>query len=154
MTFPKALMKSTKHFPSIFRALGLWLWLGSCAAPPPSPPTVQEQTTFFVTKVKPVMEYYCIECHTIKSGGKYGGLILENGTLAMITGRHAPVIRPGKPENSLLLTVLRLGHEDVLGMPPAPDKIPDEAQDDVREWIRRGAYWPPGKEGHLELPKD
>jgi mono/diheme cytochrome c family protein len=128
-------------------------WLGGCTSPPP-PASAEDQRVLFVTRVKPVLQYYCIECHTIESGGKYGGLILENGELAMRTGRHAPVIHPGKPDESLLFIVLRLGHEHVLGMPPAPDKISDEQLDAIRTWIRDGAQWPAGKDGHLVLPKD
>ncbi len=107
----------------------------------------------FVTKVKPVLEYYCIECHNSKSGLNYGGLNIETGKAAMTTGRHAPVIRAGSPDDSLLFVVLRLGHEEVLGMPPAPDKISDEQLAAVRDWIRAGAPWPEGPEGHLKLPR-
>jgi hypothetical protein len=144
-----------KHTHLLFAAClssAVLAWLGACSSPPP-PVSAEEQRDLFVTKVKPVLEYYCIECHTIKSGGKYGGLILEYGDLAMRTGRHAPVIHPGKPDESLLYIVLRLGHEQVLGMPPAPDKISDEELDGIRRWIRDGAQWPSGKDGHLVLPK-
>jgi len=133
-------------------SLGLLIWLGACSSPQPTP-SAEEQRALFVTKVKPVLEYYCIECHTVESGGKYGGLILETGALAMRTGRNAPVIHPGRPDESLLFIVLRLGHEQVLGMPPAPDKISDEELEGIRTWIRNGAQWPPGKDGHLVLPK-
>lgn len=107
----------------------------------------------FVAKVKPVLEYYCIECHNGKSGMNYGGLNLETGKAAMTTGRHAPVIRPGAPDDSLLYTVLSLGHEEVLGMPPAPDKVSKEQQAAIRKWIRAGAPWPEGSEGRLKLPR-
>lgn len=113
----------------------------------------KDGTSAFLTKVKPVLEYYCIECHTDAAAPLYGGFSMETGRSAMTTGRHAPVIRPGKPEESLLFTVLRLGHEDVLGMPPAPDKITDKELEAVRQWILSGAEWPGGAEGHLQLPK-
>ncbi len=113
----------------------------------------KQQEAFFVTKVKPVLQYYCIECHTDQAAPQYGGFSMETGHSAMTTGRHAPVIRPGKPDESLLFTVLRLGHEEVLGMPPAPDKVTDEEWAAVRQWIFSGANWPDGPEGHLQLPK-
>jgi mono/diheme cytochrome c family protein len=125
------------------------LLLGSCAHPQAS---AEVSAAVFKTKVKPVLEYYCIECHDVKSAGKYGGLILETGTTAMQTGRHAPVIRPGRPDDSLLYTVLRLGHEEALGMPPSPDKISDEQLEGIRQWIRAGAHWPQGEQGRLKLP--
>lgn len=124
-------------------------WFSGCST---APVPREEQERQFLTGVKPVLEYYCIECHDRKSAGKYGGLILETGELAMKTGRSVPVIRPGDPDRSLLYTVLRLGHEDVLGMPPAPDKISDDELGAVRQWIRSGAAWPKGPEGRLVLP--
>lgn len=104
-------------------------------------------------EVKPVLEYYCIECHNSRSGMNYGGLNLETGRAAKSTGRHAPVILPGRPEESLLYIVLRLGHEEALGMPPSPDKISDPQLASIRKWIKAGAPWPEGPEGRLQLPR-
>jgi hypothetical protein len=106
----------------------------------------------FVTHVKPVLEHFCLECHNPDSARTAGGLNLETRRTAMTTGRHAPVIRPGNPDASLLLRVLRLGHEHELAMPPAPDKVSDHQLADVREWIRQGAGWPDGPDGRLRPP--
>ena len=108
---------------------------------------------YFVANVKPTLEYYCLECHNSTSASKFSGLNLETGKAAMSTGLRRPVIRPGKPEESLLFVVLRLGHEEALGMPPAPDKVSDEQLAAVRRWIRGGAIWPEGPEGHLKMPQ-
>ncbi len=126
----------------------LVLWLAGCASAPPS----GEADVSFEQDVKPVLEYYCIECHDTKSKGQYGGFSLETGREAMTTGRHAPVIIPGNADGSLLFKVLRFGHEDPLAMPPAPDKISDEQLDGIREWIQAGAVWPEGETGRLKLP--
>jgi mono/diheme cytochrome c family protein len=112
-----------------------------------------DSSALFQSEVKPVLEYYCIECHDSKSQGQYGGLSIETGREAMTTGRHAPVIIPGNPDASLLYKVLRFGHEDPLAMPPAPDKISDEQLASVREWIQEGAFWPTGEVGRLRLPQ-
>lgn len=128
------------------------LFLNSCVNRP-AESAGNSETEFFVRKVKPVLEYYCMECHTDKDAPLYGGFSMETGRSAMTTGRHAPVIRPGKPDESLLYMVLRLGHEDVLGMPPAPDKVLDEEWSAVRRWILAGAAWPPGRDGHLKGPE-
>lgn len=111
-------------------------------------------STAFTTGLKPVLEYYCTECHNPSLASVSGGLDLTTGRSAMTTGRNAPVILPGHPDQSLLVTVLRLGHEEALGMPPAPDKISDQELDGVRSWIRNGALWPPGEEGRLKVPVD
>lgn len=124
-----------------------------CTSQSPVSSGEKSEAGSFVTNVKPVLEYYCIECHTNSAAPQYGGFSMETGQAAMTTGRHAPVIRPGKPDESLLYVVLRLGHEDVLGMPPAPDKITDKELAAVRGWILSGADWPTGSDGHLHLPK-
>jgi Planctomycete cytochrome C len=108
---------------------------------------------FFVAKVKPTLEYYCMECHNSKTASKFSHFNLETGKLAMSTGLHKPVILPGKPDESLLYVVLRLGHAEALAMPPAPDKISDEQLAAIHRWIRDGAFWPEGPEGHLKTPR-
>jgi hypothetical protein len=141
-------MKTIKRFGWLgFPVVGLLAAMAGCAAP------MVDNTGRFVTQVKPVLEYYCIECHTDRSSGKYGGLSLESGLSARTTGRHKPVIVPGNPDASLLYKVLRFGHEDPLGMPPAPDKISDEQFAAIRAWIAAGAHWPEGRDGHLSLPR-
>jgi hypothetical protein len=148
-------MQNNSMFMNALRGFG---WPGSaivvilsamagCATP------MVDNSERFVTQVKPVLEYYCIECHTDRSSGKYGGLSLESGHSAKTTGRHRPVILPGNPDASLLYQVLRFGHEHPMAMPPAPDKISDEQFAAVRAWIAAGAHWPEGRDGHLSLPR-
>jgi Planctomycete cytochrome C len=115
--------------------------------------SVRSEGAYFVAKVKPTLEYYCMECHNSKSASKFSHFNLETGKLAMSTGLHKPVILPGKPDDSLLYVVLRLGHAEALAMPPAPDKISDEQLAAVRQWILDGAFWPEGSEGHLKSPR-
>lgn len=130
--------------------LGL-LTTGGCSTAPSGSPGPQSA---FASRLKPVLEYYCTECHNPKLAPVSGGLDLTTGRTAMTTGRHAPVILPGHPDQSLLVTVLRLGHEEALGMPPAPDKISDEELNGVKTWIRQGAQWPAGEQGRLRVPVD
>ena len=125
---------------------------GGCAGPKDQP-AHQPADAFFVAKVKPTLEYYCMECHNSKTASKFNQLNLESGKSAMTTGLHKPVIRPGKPDESLLFAVLRLGHAEALAMPPAPDKVSDEQLADIRRWIRAGAVWPEGPGGHLKSPQ-
>jgi mono/diheme cytochrome c family protein len=114
----------------------------------------KESEAAFATRLKPVLEYYCTECHNPRLAPVFGGLDLTTGRAAMTTGSHAPVILPGHPDQSLLVTVLRLGHEEVFGMPPAPDKISDDEFNGVRAWIQQGAHWPTGEKGRLKVPVD
>lgn len=116
------------------------------------PTAVQDADAAFVSRVKPVLEYYCTECHNPRLSGESGGLDLTTARAAFTTGRYAPVILPGQPDQSLLVTVLRLGHEDALGMPPTPDKISDAELSGIKEWITAGAHWPSGARGRLRVP--
>ena len=50
-------------------------------------------------------------------------------------------IVPGKPEQSLLIAVLR--HEGQIQMPPGP-KLPAKEIAILTEWVRRGAVWGAG----------
>ena len=127
--------------------------LHGCVVCPSDQKSLHPGFDLFSRRVKPIFEYYCIECHNNKGASLYGGLSLETRAAAMSSGQHAPVIRPGSPETSLLYTVLRLGHEDVLGMPPAPDKVLADELVAVHRWILSGASWPSGREGNLKLPE-
>lgn len=127
------------------------LTAGGCAT---APSGGQDPEAAFATRLKPVLEYYCTECHNPRLASHFGGLDLTTGRAAMTTGGHAPVILPGHPDQSLLVTVLRLGHEEAFGMPPAPDKISDEELNGVRNWIQQGAQWPAGEQGRLKVPVD
>jgi hypothetical protein len=141
-------MNALKHWGWLgFLVVGILAAMAGCATP------AVDNSDRFVTQVKPVLEYYCIECHTDRSSSKYGGLSLESGRSAMTTGLHKPVIIPGNPDASLLYQVLRFGHEHPLAMPPAPDKISDEQFEAIRTWIAEGAHWPEGRDGHLSLPR-
>jgi hypothetical protein len=135
------------HWRLLLAGMGSIAWLSGCTTA-----EVREPQSKFVRDVKPVLEYFCIECHTDRESAKYGGFSLETGHSAMTTGRHAPVIIPRNPDASLFYKVLRFGHEHPLAMPPAPDKISDEQFEAVRSWIAEGAAWPKGPEGHLSLP--
>lgn len=128
-------------------AMGFLAAMTGCTSP------VGDPSDLFITEVKPVLEYYCIECHTDQSSAQFGGFSLETGHSAKSTGRHRPVIIPGNPDASLLYQVLRFGHEDPLGMPPAPDKISDRQLAAIRSWISAGAQWPENGAGHLTLPR-
>ena len=83
---------------------------------------------FFETKVRPVLAERCFSCHTQT---KLGGLeMVSQASLAK-------VVKPGKPEESLLLARVRSGQ-----MPPAGGKLSDIQIASLETWIRDGAVWP------------
>jgi hypothetical protein len=140
------------HFkPAIVRAIAVLvaaLALGavsSCDTLSPRP------ETSFRDDVAPILELRCLECHNRQY--KFAGLNLETRELALKGGRSGPAIIPGDPQNSLLIKVLLLGHEHPTAMPPTPDKLPEEDQRTLHDWIKQGGEWPAGEAGRLVPPQ-
>lgn len=105
----------------------------------------------FREDVAPILELRCLECHNRQY--KFAGLNLETRELAIRGGRSGPAIIPGDPDNSLLFKVLLLGHENPTAMPPTPDKLPEEDQRTLHDWIKQGGDWPAGEAGRLVPPQ-
>lgn len=83
---------------------------------------------FFETKVRPLLAERCFSCHTQT---KLGGLeMVSQASLGK-------VVKPGKPEESLLLARVRAGQ-----MPPAGGKLSKDQIAALETWIRDGAVWP------------
>ncbi len=99
----------------------------------------------FEQSVRPILEYHCLECHNSALAHEFAGLNLETRNLAMTTGRHAPVIVPGKPEDSLFIQVLELSPHHVYSMPAAQEKVEGVRLELLKTWIAQGASWPDGR---------
>lgn len=106
------------------------------ASPMGRPPAGDEE--FFETRVRPLLVGRCGTCH---NGDKpAGGLGLKDRASALKGGSKGPALVPGKPEQSLLFQAV--AHlNGVPKMPPAA-ALPASEIETLREWIRRGAYWP------------
>jgi WD40 repeat protein len=78
----------------------------------------------------------CVSCH--RSGKSKGGLILTAEDRLRAGGESGPVVVAGKPEESLLLSVL-----SVDGDPHMPPKKQLKSADleVIREWIAAGVPW-------------
>jgi len=102
------------------------------------------QPAFFDNKVKPILCDRCIMCHNdnLKNGNV--SFLHRDGLLA--AGPHGTPIVPGKPEESVLIRVVR--HDGDVTMPPG-SKLPAQNVNTLIEWIRRGAPW---QDGPLSCP--
>jgi mono/diheme cytochrome c family protein len=98
----------------------------------------EEQARFFETKIRPVLVDQCSKCHGPEKSK--AGLRVDSRATLMAGGDTGPAIVPGKPEESLLVTVIRHG-EDAPKMPPSK-KLPDAAIADLTRWVAMGAPWP------------
>jgi hypothetical protein len=99
----------------------------------------QADSDFFEKKIRPVLAERCYSCHSVASGKKKGGLLLDSRAAILKGGDSGPAAIPGDAEKSLLLRAVRYTEE--FKMPPK-GKLPDPAIADVADWVRRGLPWP------------
>jgi len=91
---------------------------------------------FFDDRVEPILSRRCLACHNDEL--KNGGLSFMGRDALIKGGVHGPAIRPGKPDASLLMQVIR--QEGSIMMPPGP-KLPDEDIATLTKWVADGAPW-------------
>lgn len=130
----------------------LWALWGLCPAlaprlraadmPAPAPAIASNinpsDLQFFETKIRPLLTDNCYKCHSRDADKIKGGLMLDTREAWMHGGNSGPVIVPGKPDDSLLISAVRYQDED-LQMPPKGEKLSDAQIADLTEWVRRGA---------------
>jgi hypothetical protein len=102
------------------------------ADPAGAPP---EAIEFFESRIRPVLTEHCYECHSADATVLKGELRLDTAELLLKGGESGPVVTPGKPGQSLLISALKYeAHE----MPPK-GKLPDAVIVDFEKWIAMGA---------------
>src|SRR3954470_20105831 len=70
--------------------------------------------TFFETRVRPVLAERCYKCHGPDK--QKNGLRVDSLAALLKGGATGPAVRPGKPEESLLIGAVR--HGELFQMPP------------------------------------
>ena len=97
---------------------------------------------FYTAHVQPIFQANCYRCHA--GLNHRGGLVMDMKAGLERGGKKGPVLAPGHPEQSLLVTLIR--HEgpanDPMNMPPK-GKLSDADIATVEQWIRAGAAMPP-----------
>jgi cytochrome c len=106
----------------------------ACAALVADP--ARDAARYFDARVAPILTRRCLGCHNEE---------LKNGNISFLDrdslirgGSRGPAIVPGKPQESVLMDVLR--HDGGIQMPPGP-KLPAKEIAVLAEWIKRGAVW-------------
>ncbi len=92
---------------------------------------------YFTAKIEPLLKQRCYECHSHESGKMKGGLTLDSKSGWEEGGDDGPAVVPGKPDESLLIKMVRWSDEDHQ-MPPKK-KLPDEEIALLIDWVKRGA---------------
>ena len=95
-----------------------------------------EQERFFESQVRPLLVARCQACHgdTVAEAG----LRLDSRSRMLAGGDGGPVVVPGDPAASRLLTAVR--HADGLAMPP-DGKLADAEIETLETWIATGLPW-------------
>lgn len=88
----------------------------------------------FETGVAPLLASHCVECHDPAT--RQGGLVLSKKSEALTGGESGLAIAPGKPEESLLWTLVEADEMPKNRPPlsPAEKKL-------LKNWIQVGADW-------------
>ncbi len=115
----------------------------SVGAAEPSP----EQLKFFESSVRPLLVENCFSCHSAKK--QKGGLRLDSLAAVLKGGKNGPVVVPGKPAASPLVTAVSY-HDPDLQMPPDEQLSPAQVEI-LSDWVRMGAPWP-ANEAKIQAP--
>ena len=99
-------------------------------------------STFFESRIRPLLVTHCYECHSSATKQK-GGLTLDSKGGWEKGGDSGPALVPGKPRDSLLLKAVRWTDKE-LRMPPekAGGRLTDAQIADFESWISEGAFDP------------
>jgi len=112
----------------VLRYMALFLCLLLFDSAPASP-----ATTTFEKDIRPILKAHCFDCHG--EGEKLkGGVDLRLRRFMLKGGDNGPVLVPGKPDKSLLFTMVQSGE-----MPRREKKLTAEQIARIREWIADGA---------------
>lgn len=108
-----------------------------------------EAADFFEKRIRPLLAKNCFACHT---DTQMGGLRLDARRHIMKGGSRGPAIKPGSPQDSLLVQAVMQSRSE-LKMPPQ-GKLSPEQIEDLRAWVRDGAVWPEAQAAMAEPEPD
>ena len=110
-------------------------WLSTASAQESS-----EKITFFEKRVRPIFAQHCYACHSEATGKKNNGLVLDRVDKLLVGGISGLLVVPGKPDESLLIRVVR--YQDPKRKMPPTGALPKHQIDDLATWIADGAFVP------------
>ena len=145
---------TSDRIPSSIPFLVLFIVAASFVACSHTPPNANIETAgvSFVHDIVPILENRCVVCHHQANAPNCSGLNLENRQLAFTTGRNSPIIIPGDPDHSPMVTALVASETQPAFMPPVAHRLSDSQLELIKAWIREGAEWPTSSTGTLSRP--
>src|SRR4051812_40807464 len=91
----------------------------------------------FARDVQPILAKNCLSCHGPDK--QKNGLRLDTVTAILSGGDSGPAVVAGKPDQSLLFTLVSGAAADGRIMPPKGDRLSAADIDAVKLWISQGA---------------
>lgn len=132
-------MRFTYRAAALLAVAGIWLKLSSQHVVT-AEDVSETDAKFFREEVFPILKESCHRCHgEIK---QKSGLRLDSREAVLKGGVNGPAIVPGKPEESLMMTVIDYAGD--IQMPPDA-KLDDEKIAILKQWIEKNAPWPAEK---------
>ncbi len=151
-----SMLKKVRTSPSAKPLLGLFGLLLAFSLPVRGEDAAA-QMKFFEMKVRPVLAENCYQCHGEKK--QKADLRLDSLSAIQKGSRHGDIVVPGKPEESLLIKVVRREDPD-LQMPPKKALKSHEVEA-LEKWVAMGMPWPEtakgtrsGSKGHVFSDED
>lgn len=94
----------------------------------------------FLADVRPVLIDRCVGCH--RDGREESGLNMSSMTKILEGAEHGLVLKPGYPEASMIMTVIRGDHPEIDRMPKGKGgPLTPKQIEAIRRWIEDGAVW-------------
>jgi hypothetical protein len=118
-------------------ALGLASLVSAAFGAEETPPAHYEPARFFRTKILPILESRCFECHSRAAGVDDGGLVLDSKAGWIRGGDHGPAVVPYDVKKSPLIQTVR-SHDDNSRMPP-DERLPAIEIALLETWVLLGA---------------
>jgi hypothetical protein len=114
-------------------------------------PSTPEQLAFFEKRVRPILANRCYNCHSDAFKGA-GGLRVDTG-IGFFTGSNSgPVLSPGQPEKSLIISLLKSTDPGKRMPQESKQPLPADEIATLESWIKDGAAWPDETEKAPQTP--
>lgn len=113
-----------------FTVIGTALLLAACG----------QKEISFKADVQPVLNQYCVECHT--DGGKgteKSGLVLTSYEGLMKGTKFGAIVKPGDTLTSAMLMLVEGRADPSIKMPHGKAPLPKEKVDLLKKWVEQGA---------------
>lgn len=112
--------------------------LSASSLPAAEKQPTQKQIQFFESKIRPLLIKHCYDCHGPDE--QESGLRVDTFKDIVKGGKAGPLLVPGKPEQSILITAVKYQSSD-LQMPP-DEKLSKQEIADLTTWVKIGAPYP------------